>query len=78
MLGIGRIDRGAFITPDRRLTRVVAGELHAAAGGEIGGLRSSSVMPSAGRSGRAKMPSSPTTSSPSISRPQISLPSSRF
>jgi RES domain len=43
-LEVGRIDRGSFISADRRLTRRVAGEVHEIAGRGIHGLRYSSAM----------------------------------
>lgn len=44
LLDVGRIDRGSFISPDRRLTRRVAGELYEIAGTGIHGLRYTSVI----------------------------------
>lgn len=44
LLGITRIDRGAFITLDRALTRQVAGELHDILSADIAGLRYTSAV----------------------------------
>jgi len=44
LLGVGRIDRGSFISPDRRLTRRVAGELYETVGTTVHGLRYTSVI----------------------------------
>jgi hypothetical protein len=44
LLSVDRIDRGSFISPDRRLTRRVAAELYEIAGTGIHGLRYTSVI----------------------------------
>ena len=43
-LGVGRIDRGTFLSPDRRLTRCAARELHDLLDGLAIGLRYTSAM----------------------------------
>jgi hypothetical protein len=44
LLEISRIDRGTFVTLDRRLTRQIAGELHDILSDDIAGLRYTSAI----------------------------------
>jgi hypothetical protein len=43
-LRLTRIDRGTFLAPDRRLTRLAAHEIHELVGGLAGGLRYTSAL----------------------------------